>query len=45
LAAIPGIAEAGQWSVSALTYMGDAIMTDVAAFAAAVGAADSNRSK
>ena len=40
-----GHAEAGQWSVSALTFMGDAIMTDIAAFAAAVAAANSNRSK
>jgi nicotinamidase-related amidase len=38
-----GHAEAGQWSVSALTFMGDAIMTDTVAFAAA--AANSNRSK
>jgi nicotinamidase-related amidase len=38
-----GHAEAGQWSVSALTFMGDAIMTDTAAFA--VAAAESNRSK
>jgi hypothetical protein len=31
-----GHAEAGQWSVSALTFMGDAIMTDAASFAAAL---------
>lgn len=30
-----GHAEAGQWSISALSFMGDAIMTDSAAFAAA----------
>jgi hypothetical protein len=40
-----GHAEAGQWSVSSLTFMGDAIMTDAADFAGAVAAADSNRSK
>jgi nicotinamidase-related amidase len=38
-----GHADAGQWSVSSLTFMGDAIMTDAAAFA--VAAADGNRSK
>jgi nicotinamidase-related amidase len=35
-----GHAEAGQWSVSALTFMGDAIMTDAAAFAVAATASD-----
>jgi len=34
-----GHAEAAEWSVSALTFMGDAIMTDAAAFAAIVAAA------
>ena len=34
-----GHAEAGHWSVSALTFMGDAIMTDVASFSAVVAAA------
>jgi hypothetical protein len=40
-----GHAEPGQWRVSSLTFIGDAIMTDAAAFAGTVAAADSNRSE